>query len=1347
MTREEFKNIVEPGGATEPDLIKRYVSETGEKVNTVSDLTKVAQKYPDEWNRIKSNDQLRKQIYGKLPEKVQSQLGINNLDESAHGAFVRQAFEEGKSIQAEVLKDYPDLSIKAGQNAVQKVIAEKTDIAKAMYRDELGPVSFYWGKEGNPAKGFTDGSGISHIIAKRNAEGLNGEEIAMMMPEVIAKGKVGEVYGPPRGQRVNVTHGDHEAVLSLYRHGNEETWLLTGWKEKTPGAPGVSTNRRDYARQTFGSRSDVGARVTKNINESSSGVKDKLSFAPEKDFRRKPIEEIEKTESAEMVKRSEIVDFLRQKLDVPIRTGRFRGKALGIFKIKPEVVRSKMANDIETISHEIGHALQKHLYPESMKGGVAHAPADWQLFGDELKRAATQPNKASDYGTEGFAEFIRMYVTDPKKAKTELPNFYDYFDKQLATKSPEAREILLHARDQYDKWLKQPAKQRVLSQISVGEKDYKRPINFTSLYTKIFDELHPLKKAVEAMAKGKDLKMAEDPYALARLMPGWTGKADAFLEYKPFNYKTYQFEGKSLKEILEPMKDNLDDFRDYIVSRRAVELNRRKIETGISTKDASQEIKRLHGKYGQAFKDLKEYQDRVLGYLADSGVLDKKALAKLREYNKDYVPFYRVMEEGKGAKKGTGRGLEAWSPIKKIKGSSRNIVDPLESIIKNTYLYINMAEKNAVGQALVRLAAKNEGMGKYVERIPTSMQKIKVSSEEMRNYMNNLADEVGVDSLPPEIAEVLGSMDIYRKSPFQPKENVISVWQNGKQTLYEVHPEIARTMQALDKESTNSLMRMLSIPSRLLRAGATLTPEFMARNPIRDQWTAYIYSKYGFKPGVDLFRGVAHMAGKDDIYWKWKISGGEHSMLVSMDREYLQKNLKDLMTKYGIDSPETYKYIVKHPIDTLRILSEFGEQGTRIGEFAKGIAKEGATKEGIRKAGFASREVTLDFARKGTWGRHVNQLVAFWNANMQGTDKMIRAFKEAPGATAFRVGASITLPSIGLYLYNRTDGRWEDIPQWQKDLFWVVIPNRISKEDWKKMSADDKAKMLSINPATSGIYRIPKPFEIGILFGSMPERLAEYILSQDPKAFDGYLKSAARGLSPGIMPNIGAPLVENWANKSFFFDRPLVPKGQEGLLPGYQAGPHSTETAKAISKAINRIPGADEVSSQTSPAGIENIIRGWTGGLGQHALNIVDESLKKAGVVPEKVKPSKSLSDIPFIKAFTVRYPSASAESIREFYDNYKKMDQTVSTARYLARKKFDPKEAAEVLEAGDIAQVNRVYQALQRQQQAINAINELPSITSEEKRRLIDTAYFQMIDVAKAGNEIFKKSKAARRR
>ena len=55
-----------------------------------------------------------------------------------------------------------------------------------------------------------------------------------------------------------------------------------------------------------------------------------------------------------MVKRSEIVDFLRQKLDVPIRTGRFRQKALGIFKVKPEVVRSRMASASLSLARERG---------------------------------------------------------------------------------------------------------------------------------------------------------------------------------------------------------------------------------------------------------------------------------------------------------------------------------------------------------------------------------------------------------------------------------------------------------------------------------------------------------------------------------------------------------------------------------------------------------------------------------------------------------------------------------------------------------------------------------------------------------------------------------------------------------------------------------------------------------------------------------------------------------------------------------------------------------------------------------------------------------------------------------
>ena len=65
-----------------------------------------------------------------------------------------------------------------------------------------------------------------------------------------------------------------------------------------------------------------------------------------------------------------------------------------------------------------------------------------------------------------------------------------------------------------------------------------------------------------------------------------------------------------------------------------------------------------------------------------------------------------------------------------------------------------------------------------------------------------------------------------------------------------------------------------------------------------------------------------------------------------------------------------------------------------------------------------------------------NMLVAFLNANVQGTDKLLRTFKDNPlGATAKAV-AAVTLPSVLLYLANKDDDRWKSqIPDWQKDNF------------------------------------------------------------------------------------------------------------------------------------------------------------------------------------------------------------------------------------------------------------------------------------------------------------------------
>ncbi|WP_167686398.1 hypothetical protein, partial [Paenibacillus polymyxa] len=79
------------------------------------------------------------------------------------------------------------------------------------------------------------------------------------------------------------------------------------------------------------------------------------------------------------------------------------------------------------------------------------------------------------------------------------------------------------------------------------------------------------------------------------------------------------------------------------------------------------------------------------------------------------------------------------------------------------------------------------------------------------------------------------------------RKNVINVKENGESVKYEVEPEVYRALMNLDKESGNMLMNILSKPASLLRAGATLTPEFSLRNPMRDILQAYVVIACGIQ--------------------------------------------------------------------------------------------------------------------------------------------------------------------------------------------------------------------------------------------------------------------------------------------------------------------------------------------------------------------------------------------------------------------------------------------------------------------------------------------------------------------
>lgn len=1112
----------------------------------------------------------------------------------------------------------------------------------------------------------------------------------------------------------------------------------------------------------------------------SAGVS---AFNPEKGFKRRAPGK--SNIDQEMVKRSDIVKFLQKKLDLTFRVGKFRAPgALGIFKLKNEAIRTKLANDIETISHEMGHALHKFLWPDARDDkGLTDAP--FEGFREELEPLASTPGAGQDVLPEGFAEFIRLYITNEKLARQEAPEFYKNFDSLLKNKTPETREIFLQAREMYDRFMTQPELMRVLSQISVGEHEKKSP-SWDKFYTAVFDDLHPLKKVVEAMAKGGKIAASKNPYKLARLLRGWWGKAEYFLEIAPFDFKTYEDKGKSLKAIMKNVSD-LDEFRGYIVSKRALELHRRGIESGIYKEDAIKVINNLKSKYDKTFEELKDFQDKTLQYLRDSGVISEKSYSQMKKANAEYVPFYRIMETEDA--KGTGKGLESHNPVKKIKGSWRDIADPLESIIKNTYMYINLAEKNAVGQALVGLSETYEGTGKFIDPIPTPLQRISIQEPELLGIFDKVVkifessksstketskekvtkgDAEGQSSaktkalqrvertarealtargfteaeaqqmidriksapagkrstlIEKTIEKIVvkeksmelgwdipdGVVHIFRPKNFVPDKDIITVFKNGKQKYYQVHPDVAEAFKALDREQIRALLHILGVPARTLRAGAILSPDFIIRNPTRDLFTAFIYSKHGIRPAWDFVKGVSSLLKKDEHYQMWLKSGAAHSMLTSLDRKYLQKNLRQIIN----DTP--VRNLIKNPIEALRALTELSEAGTRIGEFRRGDGS--VSKESSLEAGYDAREVTLDFSRQGANAsiRALNTIIAFWNAQVQGMDKMRRAFKERPGATTLKAVASITLPSVMLTIVNRKDERWKEIPQWQKDLFWIVMTPK-------------------------HVYRIPKPFELGIIFGTVPERMIEYILDKDPAAFDGLLATIGRGAAPGAVPTVMTPLIENWANKSIFLDRPLVGADRERWLPEYQYRPYTTEMAKKIGSLLGSVP-ALERNPYIAPAKLENLVRGWSGGLGMYIVRLTDLALRKTGALPDPIKPAMTLADIPVIKAFVVRHPSSGAESVQKFYDDYAKAQELKITIDGLVKKEGRLSEAMRLFKdhESDMPKLDNVHKALKNQSSAIQKIYQNQNMSASDKRQNIDIIYYQMIQTAKAGNKILK--------
>lgn len=855
-------------------------------------------------------------------------------------------------------------------------------------------------------------------------------------------------------------------------------------------------------------------------------------------------------------------------------------------------------------------------------------------------------------------------------------------------------------------------------EVKTNFKDLKNNLVFNWL-----DRLHPISRAV-AEAEKLGVKAQEgtlNPYELARLQPGMISRGEHFLKYGTLDFKTLENKSQPLTTILEPVTKDITTYKEfgaYSIAKRALEKSKQGYETGIDIKAAENTVRKLDAKYKETFKQLGEYQNNLLKYLKDSEIINEKTYNVMLEANKDYVPFFRVLEDlGKDG----SISKSVANPLKRFKGSDKVIVDPIESIYKNTLHFVTLVERNRSLVEFIKMVEQTKAIDPKafpeVSKVKAKLTRTKVTREELENVVTDISK---ID------ASALEGFEIFRRTQQQLGKTEVAIFRNGKREVWDLGEDLGRSWKYSTDLSQKLIGNIISLPARTLRSGATLAPEFFLKNAMRDTGGASIFSRNGFVIGLDTARGmltqIYSKIGKEKeskIYQDWIKSGGPQSSYVAFDKSYFSNNLAKELTSRPVYN------LVKNPLQMLRIATEFFENATRLGEFQKAynnaIKKGLSHKQAVERGGFESREVTLDFQKMGAKVSAWNAVSAFFNARIQGNLKIYDTFKnpETRSAALYKAVGGITIPSLLLWYANHDDERYKELPQWQKDLFWIFITGE-GKD--------------------STIWRVPIPHELGLIFKTLPERLLDFTMSKDPTAIKNFFKSFALDNATSVLPipDVAKPLIESFSNKSLFTKQPIVPRSLEGLLPEYQYTEYTSETSKILGKLIRQISG--EYSGVSSPARIDSTINNWTGTLGRTFTTVLDKALISSGVIDDPIKPEQTLADIPVIRAFVVRNPSAGSEYITTFYDKYEKINKIFNSIDAL-QKAGNFEEANKLLTNLPVEAtiLKTSYKLIQDNDKRVRDIYNSKLFTPNEKRQLIDELYRQMIDISKYSLDAIK--------
>ncbi len=950
---------------------------------------------------------------------------------------------------------------------------------------------------------------------------------------------------------------------------------------------------------------------------------------------------------ADKIHKTRIVTWTEKAFGIPIRgkaTHRF--KALGRFFGKQELIRLQKWGDLEVLMHEVAHHIDNRVKKSLGKFWIRNLvkPGQKKKVLSELKDLDYDPKQRRL--SEGFAEYMRHFLTTglaPKKA----PLFHKFFVTTFLNENPDLKKRITQLKGMMDTWQNQGSENRVLSQIDfkgehtkVGGFADKMQRAKDWILTNFHDEFYLIQKIEDQMGLkvGKNITPTQDPFTMATFAKSKAGIiARTFVNDKAIDEFGREV-GPSLSEVLKPIpRSQMKTFIAYGVSKRAINLSKRGkvktvdvdnsefivegIESGIDIDDAEFIVNKFKSAtWDKAVDDLTQWSNHLLDWVVRAGGLGPKEAELIRELNPVYLPFKRAFVDEVQVIKGGGGFINQGSVVKRIKGSGRPILNPIEALIAQAAEMINKAQKIRIAGLMADIAER-EGVGGFISKVPAPQQAARVTKDWFVQQLNNAGVKVGDISNLDDIMTVFTQAWQYRG-----KDNVVSIWRNGKREFFEIHKDLYRALSGVDPLVMPKVVRVIFSPfARMLRLGATgLKVSFgLARNPFRDAMTFAVFSKRPaatvLDPLVGLYKEITTKPG--DLVSRFKRTGGSLAGMMGFDRAATMATYDEMLLDKLGKIGKVLK-VAKHPVNTMRTLLSFTEMAPRSFELQKTYDKSKKdhpewTEDDWFVAAFnEAQDITVNFTKSGFFAKRINEVAAFFNVAIRGPEKLFRSLRERPFQTLIKGIIWVTIPALTMWWKNREKQWYKNLPPAYKyNNFFVEIPD------------------------SNIIVRLPIPFDLGILFASAPMAFMDTMLEKDPKFVKGLMDQIKMQL-PNPTPTIFGPWLDVKRNKNFL-NIPIESAGMQFLFPTERKRIHTLPLSIALSKALHTLriaPGGETLS----PIQIEFLIDSYTGGWARQL----------------PLRPLIEPADMPIIGDLLLRMPVNPKQQTNEFFSEFERLSQ-----------------------------------------------------------------------------------------